>query len=160
MTLDPQVKKSVLRLFTYGLYALTVPDGTTGHGATVNWVMQVSFEPPLVAVSVEKTSRSLGLIREHRVFAVNVFGSDQRSLAGQLGRRYANSPDKFYDVAGGTGVTGAPLLSDALGHVECRVTGEVDAGDSVLFVAEVVAVALRKTGKPLTMEASGFRHAG
>ncbi|MBI4339931.1 MAG: flavin reductase [Chloroflexi bacterium] len=158
--MDAEAKRSVLRMFTYGLYALTVPDGQRGHAATVNWVTQASFDPPLVAASVEKNSRSIGLIREHRVFAINVYRGDQKELAGQLGRRYANRPDKFLAVPWSTDVTGAPLLAEALGYVECRVTSEVDAGDSVIFVAEIVGAGARGNDKPLTMEAAGFRHSG
>ena len=158
--IDAEAKKTVLRMFTYGLYALTVPDGEGGNGATVNWVTQVSFDPPLIAVSVEKTSRSIVLIRQHRVFALNVYSSDQRELAGQLGKRSANRSDKFAGVSWDSGTTGAPLLTDALGYVECSVRSEIDSGDSAIFVVEVVAAGVRSSGRPLTMESSGFKHAG
>ena len=158
--LGAEAKKKVLRMFTYGLYALTVPDDNVGHGATVNWVTQTSFDPPMLAVSVEKSSRSIDLVRRHGVFAINIYRSDQRELAGQLGKRFANRPDKFRGISWGTGTTGVPLLIDALGHVECSVRDEVDSGDSVVFIAEVVGADVRGSGHPLTMESAGFRHAG
>ena len=158
--LDVNAKKTVLRMFTYGLYALTVTDGLGGHGATVNWATQTSFDPPLVAVSVEKSSRSITLVRQQQAFAVNIYRSDQKEVAGQLGRRFANSPDKFHDVSWDTGVTGAPLLTDALGYIECAVKGELDSGDSVLFLAEVIGAGVRSSGRPLSMEFAGFKHAG
>ena len=158
--LDLSAKKAVLRMFTYGLYALTVPDGTSGHGATVNWVTQASFDPPLIAVSVEKSSRSIRLIRQHQVFAVNVYRSDQRELAGQLGKGFSHSPDKFQGISWDTGATGAPLLTEALGYLECRVKGELDSGDSVVLVAEVVGAGVRDSGRTLTMESAGFKHSG
>lgn len=158
--MDAEAKRTVLRMFTYGLYALTVPDKATGHAATVNWVTQTSFEPPMLAISVEKNSRSIGLMREHGVFAINVYRGDQKDLAGQLGRRYTNRPDKFNGVPWNTDVTGAPLLANALGYLECKVTAEADAGDSVVFVAEVVGAGVRSNETPLTMASAGFRHAG
>jgi flavin reductase (DIM6/NTAB) family NADH-FMN oxidoreductase RutF len=158
--LDAEVKKTVLRMFTYGLYALTVPDLPNGHAATVNWVTQSSFEPPLLAVSVEKVSRTISLLRQSGVFAVNVYGSDHGGLAGQLGRRFANKPDKFQGVPWSTDITGSPLLDDALAYVECRVNGEVESGDSVIFVGEIVGVGVLKPGDPLTMRDAGFKHAG
>ena len=158
--MDQEAKKAVLRTFTYGLYALTVEAGEEAHGATVNWVMQSSFDPPMLAVSVEKTSRSLELIRRHGVFSINVFRSDQRALAGQLGRHHANEPGKFQGVAWERGPTGAPVLVETLGCVECRAVGEVDSGDSVVLVAEILEATLRGDGTPLTMAAAGFRHAG
>ena len=158
--IDAEARKTVLRMFTYGLYALTVPDGEGGNGATVNWVTQTSFDPPLIAVSVEKSSRSIVLIRRHQGFALNIYRSDQRELAGQLGKRSANRPDKFAGVSWDAGTTGAPLLTDALGYVECSVRSEIDSGDSVIFLVEVVAAGERNPGYPLTMESSGFKHAG
>ena len=153
-------RKAALRMFTYGLYAMTVPDGATVHGATVNWVTQTSFDPPMLSLSVEKGSRSLELVRSHGVFAINVFGHDQIELAGRLGRNWAKAPNKSQGVQFEVRSSGTPLLSEALGYVECRVVREVDSGDSVVLVGEVVDGAQRHDGVPLTMAASGFRHAG
>ena len=55
--MDPKVKKQALRTFTYGLYAISCVEGETVNMFTANWLSQVSFEPPLVAVSVENASK-------------------------------------------------------------------------------------------------------
>jgi flavin reductase (DIM6/NTAB) family NADH-FMN oxidoreductase RutF len=159
--MDVDAKRAVFRMFTYGLYALTVPSGDEGHGATVNWCMQTSFDPPMVGVSVEKASRTIGLLRQSHVFAVNVYSAEQRDLAGRLGRRFSHYPDKFRGITWSHGPTGAPVLLDALGWIECRVRGEADSGDSVVFIGEVVSAGVGgKQSDPLTMSAAGFRHAG
>jgi len=158
--MDVEAKRAVFRMFTYGLYALTVPSGDEGHGATVNWCSQTSFDPPMVAVSVEKASRTIGLLRQAGVFAINVYGADQRELAGRLGRRFSQHPEKFRGVTWSHGLTGAPILIDALGWLECQVRSEADSGDSVVFVGEVMAAGTGRQGDPLTMGAAGFRHAG
>jgi flavin reductase (DIM6/NTAB) family NADH-FMN oxidoreductase RutF len=51
--MDPNAKKTALRMIPYGLYVLTAKgkDGAIG-AATVNWVTQASFTPPLVAIGV------------------------------------------------------------------------------------------------------------
>lgn len=158
--MDVEAKRTVLRMFTYGLYALTVPSGDEGHGITVNWCGQTSFDPPMIAVSVEKASRTIGLLRQSGVFAVNVYSTDQRELAGRLGRRFSQHPEKFRGITWAHGLTGAPILLDALGWLECRVRTEADSGDSVVFVGEVVEAGTQKEGEPLTMGTAGFRHAG
>ena len=38
--MDPAVKKSVLRMLTYGLYAVGARHGDEISGMTVNWVVQ------------------------------------------------------------------------------------------------------------------------
>ena len=84
--MDDAIKKEALRLFTYGLYAVTCGVGDERNAFTANWLSQVSFEPPLVALSVENASASLAIIRRAGGFVVNVFAADQRGLAGQLGK--------------------------------------------------------------------------
>ena len=160
-TLDLAAKKAVLRQFTYGLYGVTVAAAGEVNGFTANWVTQVSFEPPLVAVSVENDSHSIGLIRAGGVFAVNVYDAGSRELAGWLGKRWSKVPDKLAQVPYRLGSSGCPILLDALGVVECRVVGSLPAGDSTLVVGEVVrAEVLHEGGAPLTMAATGFRHSG
>lgn len=161
-TLDPQAKKTILRHVSYGLYAVTAAhDGDRGV-FTANWLTQVSFEPPLLAVSVERDSSTLPLIRASGVFAVCPLASGQRDLAGALGRPRAKAGDK-YEALGlhvHESASGAPVLADTLGYVACRVTGELEAGDSVLLLGEVIEAAVFHDGEPLSMRDAGFRHAG
>ena len=158
--LDLAAKKAVLRQLSYGLYAVTVQAGGAVNAFTANWLTQASFEPPLVAVSVENDGRSIGMLRASGVFAVNVLDSGARDLAARLGKRSAQVPNKLEGVPWRAGVTGCPILLEALGVVECRLTGEVAAGDSTLFVGEVVAAEVLREGRPLTMLEAGFRHSG
>src|SRR5918911_4576387 len=119
--MDEAAKKSVLRLIPYGLFAVTASDGQVESGMTANWLTQVSFEPPLLAVAVENDARTLQLIRAGGHFAVNVLATGQRELAGLLGRKSRNVPDKLQQTEYRAGETGAPILADALGAVECHV---------------------------------------
>jgi flavin reductase (DIM6/NTAB) family NADH-FMN oxidoreductase RutF len=158
--MDPQAKKEALRLFTYGLYAITCGDEARRNAFTANWVSQVSFEPPLVALSVENTSTSLGIIRETGRFAVNVFDATQRDLAGRLGKGYVAHPDKLEGLTWDVGEEGCPTLRETLGWVECVVESETPAGDSTLLIGRVVGARVLRREDPLTMFAAGFRHAG
>jgi flavin reductase (DIM6/NTAB) family NADH-FMN oxidoreductase RutF len=158
--MDEALKKQVLRMFTYGLYAVSAADNGEVNAFTANWLSQVSFEPPLIVVSIENDSKSLGMILRSQVFAVNIFESGQRELAGALGKTALKVPDKLKGLYYDLGETGCPLLHDALGWVECRVTATAPAGDSTLVIGEVVNVGLRREGLPLTMKEAGFRHAG
>lgn len=159
--MDQAAKKTVLRLFTYGLYAVTARAGDEVSGMTVNWLAQASFEPPMVMLAVEADSYSLGIIQASGLFAINVLETGQRELAAQLGRARAKKPDKLIGVPTRPGpVSGAPLLDQALGWLECRLTGVLPAGDHVVVVAEVVEAGLNREGQPLTMAEAGFRYYG
>ncbi len=159
--MDQDAKKKVLRSIVYGLYALGVKHGDEAHAMTVNWLTQVSFEPPMIAVAVETESRSLELLRETRTFAVSILPSGARQLAGKLGRSSANTPNKLDGVphhAGGT--TGAPILDEATGWLECRIASEHASGDHVLVVADVVDAGVQHEAETLTLKETGFRYAG
>ena len=160
ITLDPTARKAVLRMFTYGLYAVGVAHGGDRNMFTANWLTQVSFEPPLLALSVENDSHSIELLRPSGVFAISVFSTEQREQAGLLGKRWKLRPDKIDDMQLRPGLTGCPILEDALGSVECRVIGSMEAGDSTLFLSEVIHAEVQRDGAPLTMQEAGFRHAG
>lgn len=162
VALDPAAKRTVLRQFTYGLYAISAHhDGERGI-FTANWLSQASFDPPLVMVSIERDSWTLGLIRQSGRFVVSPFAEGQRELAGALGKPHSRAGDKFTALnlnVVETG-TGDPALADALGYVVCRVISETPAGDSVVLIGEVIEARVLNEGEPLTMRAAGFRHAG
>lgn len=165
--MDPQLKKQVLRTFTYGLYAVSCADEGEVNAFTANWLSQVSFEPPLIAVSIENDTKSLPMIQRSRAFIINVLRSDgqddekpNRKLAGQLGKSALKYPDKLEGIAYTPGPGGAPILSDALSWVACEVRHTAEAGDSTLVIAEVVDLGMVGEGQPLTMNEAGFRHAG
>jgi flavin reductase (DIM6/NTAB) family NADH-FMN oxidoreductase RutF len=158
--MEDSVKKTVLRLFTYGLYAVTTGDQQRWNVFTANWLSQVSFDPPLLALSVQNDAVSLSIMRDTGHFAVHVFGDDQRDLSGALGKSFAKHPEKLDLVTEEIGETGCPVLAGTLGRVECTLEGELPAGDSTLVLGRVVAAQEQRTGEPLTMRAAGFRHAG
>ena len=158
--MDDAAKKDALRLFTYGLYAITCGDDQQRNAFTANWVSQVSFDPPLVVLSIENDSVSLPIIRETWLFAVNVYSADQRDLAGMLGKSFSKHPEKLATLSFGEGETGCPVLLECAAYVEGRIQGEMPAGDSTLLLAQVVGAAVLRRAEPLTMLAAGFRHAG
>jgi flavin reductase (DIM6/NTAB) family NADH-FMN oxidoreductase RutF len=162
--MDQDAKKKVLRRIVYGLYAFGVQDDEAeggAHAMTVNWVTQVSFEPPMIAVAVENESRSLPLVRRARSFALSILPTGTRQLAGKLGRSSANVPNKLDGVEHHPApVTGSPVLDEATGWLDCRMVSEQPAGDHVVIVAEVVEAGMQREEKTLTLEEAGFRYAG
>lgn len=154
-------KKTTLRMFTYGLYAVTARQGDEVAMMTANFVTQSAFTPPRVTLAVETDSKTHRLIEASGALAINVFESGQRELAGQLGRRSAKTPEKLDGVGWTPGpVTGSPLLPAALAWLECRVTGQLASGDHTVYVCEVVEAGVNREGVPLTLAETGFKHSG
>jgi flavin reductase (DIM6/NTAB) family NADH-FMN oxidoreductase RutF len=158
--MDSAIKKQALRMFTYGLYAIFCEDKGEVNGFTANWLTQVSFEPPLIAVSVENSAKSLPMILHSGKFTVNVLRSGQRELAGALGKSAIKHPDKMSRITFSHTESQYPILPEALSWVACEVRSSTPAGDSTLIVAEVVDAGVLAEGTSLTMNEAGFRHAG
>jgi flavin reductase (DIM6/NTAB) family NADH-FMN oxidoreductase RutF len=111
-------------------------------------------------VAVENDGRSIGMMRASGAFSVNVYETGQKELAGHFGRRSKTHPNKLQDMPWEPGVTGVPLLPQALGHLECRIIGEIASGDHTVFIGEVIEASVRRDGEPLTQRESGFRYFG
>lgn len=160
--LDPDARKRLLRSFTYGLFWCSAEHEGERGIFTVNWVSQASFDPPVLMLSVEKESSTLPLIRASKRFVIGPYRSDQRELAGDLGRPKVRVGDKIdaYSLETVPMATGGFALRDSLGALACEVWSESDAGDSVVLIAEVVEARVLGEGEPLTMAAAGYRHFG
>src|SRR4051812_19600714 len=127
--MDLGAKKTVLRQLTYGLYAVTAHHEGERGVFTANWLSQVSFEPPMVALSVERDSSTLPLIRASGRFTICPFASGQRDLAGGLGRPKAKAGDKFdaLNLAVTTTGQGDLAIDVSTGYVTCAVQSEIEA---------------------------------
>jgi len=159
--MDNEAKKTVLNRFPYGLYAITVSHGGNDHAMTANWVMQAAFEPPMVVTAVENGSKTIEMIRDSRHFAVNVLQEGQRDLAAKLGRTSEQAPQKLKGIKTKPApVSGAPVLVDGLGWVECRVVVTLPSGDHTPVLGEVVAAGVEHDGKALTLQETGFHYSG
>ncbi len=159
--MDDAAKRTILRHFPYGLYVVTVAAAGEDHGMTANWVMQAAFDPPMVVVALENTSKTLGMVRDSHHFAVNLLLASQRELAGKLGRSSEQAPQKLKGIKTRPApVSGAPVLADCLGWVECRVVATLPSGDHTLALGEVVAAGVEHDGEPLTIREAGFKYSG
>lgn len=160
--MDVAAKKAVLRRFPYGLYAVTVAQGGEEHGMTANWVTQAAFDPPMVVVAVENTSKTIGMIRDAHYFVVNLLDAGQRELAGRLGRSSEQAPQKLKGLKTKPApVSKTPVLAEALGWVECRAVASLPAGDHTLVLGEVVDAGVENAdGQPLLLAAAGYQYSG
>lgn len=155
-----QGERDAIQLISYGLYVLTTAHGPDVNAITCNWLTQISFEPLLVLVAIEKESYSHQLLQESGVFAINFLSKDQNHLARSMAAPHRIKPYKLAGVAHHNGITGVPLLDEAIAFLECEVRQvlEVD-GDHTLFVGEVVGgEAVTRYAEPLTLLASGLRY--
>ncbi len=149
--MNPDSKKTLLRMIPYGIYVLTASDDKGNvAAATVNWVTQTAFAPPLVVVGVKTDSGAYQIVKAAKTFALNMLGKDQKSLAFTFFRPADLSDGKISGQAYRKGTTGAPLLVEAPGAVECKVASIVEQGDHHIVIGEVIDAHLNKppAGRP------------
>lgn len=159
--LDEQAKKTILRKIPHGLYVCGVKEGEEVNGFTASWVMQASFEPPLVVNCVKRDSKSHGMIKASGVFALSVLEAGQKDLAQKFFKPQRRVADKFDDVEFYLGTeTGCPIISDSLGYVECQVVGTVEHGDHTVYVGQVIGAGVHRDGEPLLLESTGWSYGG
>lgn len=158
-----KLRRRVLWTFPSGLYLVGSRSGVKRNLMTANWITQVSFEPKLVAVSVEKTALTHELISGGGAFTINTIDREDRANVRKFTKpvEVAGNTMNEFPFHDGT-VTGAPVLDQAVAFVECEVRTPVDAGDHTLFVGEVVNAAFQKAEETavLRMEDTRMNYGG
>lgn len=158
--MNSEVRKKALRSMVHGVYVIGVRDGEKSNAFTATWLTQVSFEPPLIAAGIRKDSVSFQMIERSHVFVLNILGSGQKELAQHFLKPAHLGGDKLAGYAYRPGVTGAPILEEALAHLECRVREIVSGGDHSIVIGEVIDVGVHREGDPLTLKETGWHYGG
>jgi len=149
--MNADAKKTALRMIPYGIYVLTAEtaDGVAA-AATVNWVTQTSFAPPLIALVLKADSGAYGVVEKAGRFALNILGKGQQGVAFAFFKPASRDGDKIGGEPVRAGTTGVPVLVNAPAAVECRVAEIVKRGDHHIVVAEVLDASVAKApdGRP------------
>jgi flavin reductase (DIM6/NTAB) family NADH-FMN oxidoreductase RutF len=142
-----KLRRRVLWTMPSGLYVVGSRAGERRNAMTLNWATQVSNDPKLVGISVEKPAFTHELIAEGRAFTLCIVDREDRAIVRKFtkpvevdGAASTLNGFPFSDAP----VTGAPLLDQAVAWLDCRLHGSVDVGDHTLFLGEVVAAGFRK----------------
>jgi flavin reductase (DIM6/NTAB) family NADH-FMN oxidoreductase RutF len=140
-----KLRRRVLWKMPYGLYVVGSRAGDRRNLMTLNWATQVSFEPKLIGVSVEKEAVTHQLITEGGVFSLNLVKREDRAIVRKFVKPVEADLEAmtlngfpFHD-----GPTGAPVLDQAVAYADCRVRQAVEAGGHTVFIGEVVEAAFQ-----------------
>ncbi|HEU0336448.1 MAG TPA: flavin reductase family protein [Gaiellaceae bacterium] len=134
--------RELMRRVPSPVAVVTVEAGGRALGLTVETLVTLSLDPPLVGVAVSRQAALHELLREAGAFAASLLAEGQQPLAQHFARGVP--PIALWegiDVVGGRG-DGPPLLAGALGWLEASLSGETPAGTHTLFVGEVARVVL------------------
>lgn len=150
--MQDETRSEILKTIPYGFYITgVVGNGGEANGFTTCWVSQVSFEPQQIIVAARKNQHTHDLIETSGVFSLNFLDLSQEELA----QTFSHPLEPEGETVGGARyspgeATGAPLFEDAFAHLECRVSGKLEAGDHTVFLGEVVGSQLTRAADILT----------
>lgn len=140
------------RLISHGVYVIGVRDGDKSNAFTAAWVMQVSFSPVMLALSINPEHYSYRLLEAGKCCTVNVLGREQMTIAEHFGR---SAPDKMAGYVWQQAKTGAPVLSESLAYFDCELSHFTDAGDHHIAVLSVVDAAMLRSGPSMLYGQTG-----
>jgi len=137
---------------SYGLYVVSSIKENKFNGQIANTVFQITSEPPIIAVSINKQNFTHQFIKESRKFSISVLSKDTpMKFIGHFGFKSGREMDKFKDVNYKIGDNGVPILLDnAIAYLVAEVTEEVDVETHTIFIGKVVEAEILKNEEPMT----------
>jgi len=165
---DPEeydrLRRRVLWTMPYGLYVVGSRAGGRYNLMTLNWATQLSFDPKLVGIGVERASLTHELIDEGGVFSLCLIDREDRAVV----RKFTKPVEVDVEARTANGFafhegrSGAPVLDQALAYVDCEVRQRVDLGNHSLYIGEVVDAGFQKPEETpaLRMEDTRMNYGG
>ena len=137
---------------SYGVYVVCSKKGNKINGQTANAVMQISSEPPTIAISINKQNLTHEYIKESKVFSINILSQDAPlNFIGTFGFKSGRDQNKFEGVMFKIGSSQAPVILDnTLASIEAKLIKEVDVGTHTIFIGAIVDASNLKQGEPMT----------
>jgi len=134
-------------LHPYNTVLITSSSKGKSNVMAVAWIMPVSVNPPILAMSIKSERYTYKLIDESGFFVVNVPSFENEKEVLMCGRKSGRDVDKFklakFTIEPGRCV-GVPIIKECVAHLECRVSNTFRLGDHILVVGEVCAAYVGK----------------
>lgn len=159
-----RMRRRALWTMPSGLYVVGSRAGERLNLMTLNWATQVSFEPKLLGIGVERGALTHELITQGQVFTLCTVDQADRAIV----RRFTKpvEVDRSTSTANGfpfhTEVTGAPVLDRAPAWFDCEVRHAVEVGDHTFFIGEIAACGFQRDEETsvLRMEDTRMNYGG
>jgi flavin reductase (DIM6/NTAB) family NADH-FMN oxidoreductase RutF len=152
--LDHSLFRETLGHYPTGVVVVTAIDDTGDPaGMVVGSFTSVSLDPPLVAYLPTRASNSYARLRTSKHFCVNILAADQQELCERFASR---TGDKFDGISWRPAASGSPILPGTVGWIDCEVAEEVEGGDHMIVVGQVLELAVERPTLPLLFFQGGY----
>jgi flavin reductase (DIM6/NTAB) family NADH-FMN oxidoreductase RutF len=150
--LTSEALRRAFATFPSGVVAVTAEVDGKPVGLAASSFTSVSLDPPLVSVSIARSSTTWPVLRTAARIGVSVLAHHHADICRQLA---GPAEARFDGLALRRGPTGAVLLDDAAGAFDCTVEQEIRAGDHIIVLLRLHALHESATA-PLVFHGSRF----
>ncbi len=137
-----------------GLFIVTTVAGGKNNGMINNTMFQITDQPLQILLGMDKSHLTTEIIAKSGIFAIIFLKPDQLPLVKRFGFQSGRETDKFTGIGWRPGVSGAPILDEAAGFLECEVDAQktLDAGTHQVFLAKILTGRIEPEAPVLTYQ--------
>ena len=164
MKLNQTIAEKAQRYFTTGVSLITSSGPHGQNVMAVEWTMQISYRPMLIAIFIHKDSATFENIKKTKEFGINVSSEDQTmavNIAGGYSRREIDKlkiKNSFKFLS--SRKIKPPMLSGCVINAECKLVGMKKIGDHIMMIGKVVEISYDRTRKPLIYHSGKYFRIG
>lgn len=159
--MDPKVKQKTLQLITNGMYVLTSRDGDKFGAATITWVSQASFKPPLLMAALRKDGSVFDCLAASRAAVLHILTDQQKDIAQKFFAATRKSGETLNGEPFVAGKTSAPILKNLGPYLECKLVHICEEhGDHAVVILEVIEAGGNTAMNPLVVRDSPWKYGG
>lgn len=129
--------------FATGITIVTLEDNHKILEMTVNAFMSVSLEPKLIAISIDESASVYEELQETDKFGISILSAEQQNISMYFAKQIEEVTIN-YEYR-----DGVPILQDALATITCHRQDKIEAGDHLIYIAEVTDLQLVEREDPL-----------
>jgi len=148
--LEEQDFRDVMARLAASVVVISARLGTGFRGLTATSLVSISAEPPMVLVSLERSTVTRNAVLETKAFNVSVLTRSQEFVAERFAGRAPAVAASWNEVPHHLGSNGIPLIDGCVAWLECKLAQVHEAGDHDICVADVEN-AIKGSGEPLIL---------
>ncbi len=144
------INMNTYRNLSYGVYALSTLNGDKPTGCIANSAMQITVEPALIAISVNKDNFTHKCMAETGMFSLSILPEDiDPKIIGNLGFKCGKDTDKFLDIEHEI-IDTMPVIKQSCGYFVCKITDRLETPTHTVFLGEVISCDILYNVTPMT----------
>ena len=135
--------------------------GDERNGMTATWVTQLSMEPVLIGVGIDKNAVTHRLISDGGSFTVNLWPGDDTKVFVKFSKPATYEDGTLNGRVVSDAPSGAPVFEEAVAWMDCTVRQSLDLGTHTLFVGEITAAEITSDdARPATTQDTRMKYGG